>query len=164
MKLISHRGNIIGPNPNRENSPSYIDTAISAGYEVEVDINYMNGKFYLGHDTPDYEITEQWMTKRRDNIWFHCKNLDAATHLSEISSKFQPLEFNFFCHTSDSFVMTSTNHIWVHDLTMNLSKKCIIPLLSDVDIINYKGGLVYAVCTDYITLAEFNLKQKGLFK
>lgn len=157
MRLISHRGNIVGKNPTRENSPSYIDTAISAGYEVEVDINYMNGKFYLGHDTPDYEISEQWMIKRRDSVWFHCKNLDAATELCKLS------DFKFFCHTSDSFVMTSTNHIWVHDLTMSLSKKCIIPLLSDEDVINYKGGLVYAVCTDYITLAEFNLKQKGLY-
>lgn len=164
MKLISHRGNIIGPNPNRENSPSYIDTAISAGYEVEVDINYSNGVFYLGHDTPDYEISEQWIIKRRGDIWFHCKNLDAATHLSKISSNLQPIEFQFFCHTSDTYVLTSTNHIWVHDLKMNLSDRCIIPLLSDTDVLGYKGGIVYAVCTDYVTLAEFNLKQKGLYR
>jgi hypothetical protein len=158
MKLISHRGNINGLNPSRENSPSYIDTAISAGYEVEVDINYMKGKFYLGHDTPDYEISERWMENRKNSIWFHCKNLDAATELCKLSN------FKFFCHKSDLFVMTSTNHIWVHDLEMNLSKKCIIPLLSDNDLINYKGGLVYAVCTDYITMAEYILKQKGLYE
>jgi len=157
MKLISHRGNIIGPNPNRENSPSYIDTAISAGYEVEVDINYIDGVFYLGHDTPDYEISEQWIIKRKSNIWFHCKNLDAATHLSKISNSFQPLEIQFFCHTSDAYVLTSTNHIWVHDLKMNLSDRCIIPLLSDLDVKNYNNTPVYAVCTDYITYAKDKL-------
>jgi len=162
MKLISHRGNIIGPNPSRENSPSYIDTAISAGYEVEVDINYNNGVFYLGHDTPDFEISEKWITKRINNIWFHCKNLEAATQLSKLSDKFG--EVKFFCHSSDSYVLTSTNHIWVHDLSMRLSDRCIIPLLNDTDILKYEGNVVYAVCTDYITLAEFNLKQKGLFK
>src|ERR1035437_2591650 len=138
--LISHRGNIIGTNPSRENTPSYIDIAISAGYEVEVDVNYINETFYLGHDTPDIEISETWMLKRKDKIWFHCKNLEAASKLSELES-----EIKFFCHTSDSFVLTSTNHIWVHDLSMNLNDRCIIPLLNDNDVINYDGRLVYAI-------------------
>ena len=37
MKLISHRGNIDGPQPDRENSPNYINEAIEAGYNVEID-------------------------------------------------------------------------------------------------------------------------------
>jgi hypothetical protein len=159
MKLISHRGNMKGLNQSRENSPSYIDTAIVAGYEVEVDINYTNGIFYLGHDTPDYEITETWMSKRKNNIWFHCKNLAAATRLSELNGGFK-----YFCHSSDSFVLTSTNHIWVHDLSMDLTKKTIIPLLSEQDVLKYTGKPVYAVCTDYINLAVYNLKEKGLYK
>jgi len=72
-------------------------------------------------------------------------------------------DFKFFCHTSDPFILTSTNHIWVHDLDLNLNNKCIIPLLSDEDLISYRGGLVYAICTDYITLAAFKLKEKGLY-
>ena len=163
MKLISHRGNITGPNPTRENSPSYIDTAISAGCEVEVDINYLNGKFYLGHDTPDYEITEIWMDKRKNKIWFHCKNLEAATQLIKLQQKLN-IEFKFFCHSSDSFILTSNNYVWVHDLSLDLNNKCIIPLLSDTDVLKYNNNLVYAVCTDYISLASFTLKQKGLYK
>jgi hypothetical protein len=159
MKLISHRGNIVGPNPSRENTPSYIDTAISSGYEVEVDINYIDGKFYLGHDTPDYEITEKWMELRKKSVWFHCKNVEAASRLGELDKGFM-----FFCHTSDDFVLTSTNHIWVHNLDMALDTQCIIPLLSDTDVRNYKGEIVYGVCTDYMSLAEFDLKQKGLYK
>jgi len=146
MKLISHRGNMVGPNPSRENTPSYIDTAISAGYEVEVDINYVDGKFYLGHDTPDIEITRIWMEKRKDKILFHCKNLDAATQLNG--------DYKFFCHTSDSFVLTSTNHVWVHDLSLNLDNKCIIPLLDESSIVKRINDVeVYGVCTDYINLA-----------
>ena len=163
MKLISHRGNIIGPNLKRENSPSYIDTAICAGYDVEVDINFTNGKFYLGHDTPDYEITEIWMAKRKYNIWFHCKNLEAASELIKLQKKYD-IEFKFFCHSSDSFILTSNDYIWVHDLSLDLNNKCIIPLLSDTDVLKYNGKLVYGVCTDYISLAAFNLKQKGLYK
>ena len=36
MKLISHRGNIRGPVPGRENAPSYIDCALGNGYDVEI--------------------------------------------------------------------------------------------------------------------------------
>ena len=41
MKIISHRGNINGIIPEKENRPSYIDSAIGCGYEVEVDIRYI---------------------------------------------------------------------------------------------------------------------------
>jgi hypothetical protein len=156
MKLISHRGNIVGLNPDRENSPSYIDTAISAGYDVEVDIRYINHKYYLGHDTPDYEVTDKWIEKRKDKLWIHCKNLDSACQLSKIDG------INFFCHSEDQFVLTSNNYIWVHDLNMNIDSRCIIPLLMEKDIIKYQGNIPHAVCTDYISFAKFNLKQKGL--
>ena len=158
MILISHRGNITGPNPTRENSPSYIDTAISAGYEVEVDINYLNGKFYLGHDTPDYEISEKWIMMRKSSVWFHCKNLESATKLSLLGDGYK-----FFCHTSDPFVLTSNSYVWVHDLDMELDVRCIIPLLNSEDVTKYNGKIVYGVCTDYITLAEYKLKENGLY-
>jgi hypothetical protein len=156
MKLISHRGNMVGINPNRENCPSYIDTAISAGYDVEIDIRYINGKFYLGHDTPDYEISENWINKRKNKLWIHCKNLEAATVFSKMD------DIIFFCHTADTYVLTSNKYIWVHDLEMNLNNKCIIPLLDKNDISKHNSSIVYAVCSDYINFAEFDLKQKGL--
>jgi len=160
MKLISHRGNIVGPNPSRENKPSYIDTAISAGFDVEVDIIFNDGKFYLGHDTPDYEVTEKWISLRKYKLWLHCKNLEAATRLCELGDSHQ-----FFCHSSDSYVLCSNGKTWVHDLKLNVSKTTtIIPLLSDNDIINYNGAIPYAICTDYISLAEYSLKQKGIYK
>lgn len=158
MKLISHRGNIIGLNPQRENSPSYIDTAISLGFDVEIDVNYINDKLYLGHDTPDYEVTENWLIKRRNYLWVHCKNLDAATYLSRLNDAIQ-----YFCHTNDPYVLTSNGYLWVHDLKMDLSDKCIIPLLSENDVLNYSGKSVYAVCTDFISLAAYDLKQKGIY-
>lgn len=162
MILISHRGNIIGPNKNRENTPSYIDVSIMNGYDVEVDINYVNKKFYLGHDSPDIEINERWIENRKCKLWFHCKNLDAATKLSELNEIYG--EYRFFCHTADPIVLTSSGHVWVHDLSINLTSRSIIPLLSNTDIINYKGTIVYAICTDYISFADFNLKQRGLYK
>ena len=45
MKLISHRGNLEGPNPERENHPDYIYGALQAGYDVEIDVWWVEGKF-----------------------------------------------------------------------------------------------------------------------
>jgi hypothetical protein len=36
----------------KENSPDYIWRAIQAGYNVEVDVWFVDGKFKLGHDEP----------------------------------------------------------------------------------------------------------------
>ena len=148
MKLISHRGNIKGPIPNKENRPSYIDSAIKLGYEVEVDIRYINGEFYLGHDTPDYKVSPTWIIMRSENLWFHCKDLESAKEFSNIDN------IKYFCHSSDSFVLTSTKHIWVHDLNLNLDKTCIIPLLDEESINNYDNKTVYAICTDHINLLK----------
>ena len=43
MKYISHRGNLNGPISRDENNPFYIDAAIFAGYEVEIDLKELMG-------------------------------------------------------------------------------------------------------------------------
>ena len=146
MKLISHRGNIKGIVSDKENRPSYIDSAIQLGLEVEVDVRYVDGNFWLGHDTADYVVTADWLKMRSKFLWLHCKDINAAHKLKDIDA-----EMKYFCHTSDPYVITSTGHLWVHDLNTNLNTNCIIPLLSLSDELNYKGNIVYAVCTDYVS-------------
>ena len=48
MKIISHRGNIRGASPDKENRPSYIDCAIGSGYDVEIDLRMIDGELWLG--------------------------------------------------------------------------------------------------------------------
>ena len=38
MVLISHRGNLEGKNIELENDPTYIDSAIEKGFDVEIDL------------------------------------------------------------------------------------------------------------------------------
>ena len=57
MLLISHRGNLNGIQKKRENSPTYINEALSKGYDVEVDVRFTDDKFFLGHDTNQYKVT-----------------------------------------------------------------------------------------------------------
>jgi hypothetical protein len=54
MILVSHRGNISGPNKERENSPQYIQEALDLKYDVEVDV-WVNDEIWLGHDN-QFEI------------------------------------------------------------------------------------------------------------
>ena len=50
-KIISHRGNLIGVKPECENNPTYIDQAIAEGFDVEIDVWFIDGEFFLGHDS-----------------------------------------------------------------------------------------------------------------
>jgi hypothetical protein len=56
MILISHRGNINGKNDVRENSMFYIMEALTMGFDVEIDVWYINNEWFLGHDKPQYQI------------------------------------------------------------------------------------------------------------
>ena len=50
MKLISHRGNLHGKNPDLENRPDYILQALKKGYHCEIDVWLIRNKIFLGHD------------------------------------------------------------------------------------------------------------------
>ena len=80
--LISHRGNIDGPNVELENSIEYIKKAIDLGYDVEIDVWYHDKSLYLGHDGPSQLITEYSLYSMCDNLWIHCKNLGAIAILA----------------------------------------------------------------------------------
>ena len=145
MILISHRGNISGPNPEQENHPDYIWAAIQAGYDVEIDVWFTEGKFMLGHDKPQYEFPFGLIQNYHSKIWFHCKDINSALTLAKLDE-----DFKYFCHSSEPYVCTSHKYLWIHDLTTNINDKCIIPLLSKEDIKNYTNSEPYAICTDFV--------------
>ena len=73
MKLIAHRGNIEGPNPQRENDPEYILEAIDRGYDVEVDV-WGHKQIWLGHDSAQYACPLSFLIQNKSKLWIHCKN------------------------------------------------------------------------------------------
>lgn len=145
MIIISHRGNIRGPIPDKENRPSYIDCAIGNGYHVEIDVRSIDGELWLGHDFPQYKVDHNWLDKRRNYLWLHCKNLEAAKEC---------WAYHSFCHTSDPFTYTSTGKMWLHDLSMKIDGNVIIPLIDrdDVECFIPIGEKPFGVCTDYPSL------------
>ena len=113
--LISHRGNLRGKNTERENHPSYIDEAIQAGYDVEIDIWYLEGRLFLGHDSPQYIVDIHWLENRSPSLWIHCKNMEALSYFNDYEWK-KSNQFNYFSHDVDMGVLTSHSYIWSTNL------------------------------------------------
>jgi hypothetical protein len=109
MRLISHRGNISGRNPEKENSKEYIQDALNAGYDVEVDIWYVDNRYFFGHDNPNYEIEKHFIDEIKDRCWFHCKNEEALCNLGENFNN-----INYFWHEGDKYTLTSKGYIWAY--------------------------------------------------
>jgi len=107
MILIAHRGNIDGPNPEKENHPDYIINAISEGYDSEIDIWYKDGKIFLGHDNPQYEIDKYFLLKFKEKLWCHAKNSIALKKLIDI-------DMHCFFHNTDDVVLTSKKYLWTY--------------------------------------------------
>jgi hypothetical protein len=149
MILISHRGNIDGPNPDKENNLDYIDKAISEGYDVEIDIWHENRIIFLGHDEPQYKVSVDWLRERKDNLWFHCKDLDSLSIFSTL--KFSTYSnWKFFWHQNDYFTLTSNNLIWTypgHELT----ETSIAVLPEQANYYDWQLEGCYGICSDFIS-------------
>ena len=138
MKLISHRGNICGKNPEHENHQSYLDHTISAGYEVEIDVWYDNG-WWLGHDKPQYKTDLEYLSN--PNFWIHCKNLEALAGL-------QSTKFNYFWHNTDLYTLTSHGWIWAYPKSPTVAGTYSIAVLPEIH--NTDVTLFTGVCSDFI--------------
>ncbi len=108
MKIISHRGNIEGRKPECENNPSYIDRAISEGFDVEVDIWFIGDEFFLGHDAATYHIDPAWILARASSLWCHAKNFEAMEKLLLMN------DVNCFWHEHDKMTLTSFGIPWLY--------------------------------------------------
>lgn len=146
MKIIAHRGNLDGRNPFEENNPKYIDKAIEKGFDVEVDLRSKSGALYLGHDTPDYPITVEWLFQRKEKLWIHCKDHTAIKTMAETV-----VDFNYFWHESDRYTITSKGIGWVYPGQYPYRKSVIVlpesSLFFNEDYV--KSNRFYAICTDF---------------
>ena len=84
MILISHRGNIDGKLSEYENNPNYILAAINLGYDVEIDVWFIDGKFMLGHDEPTHEVDYKFLMNEK--LWCHAKNLDSLIEMKRLKN------------------------------------------------------------------------------
>lgn len=142
MILISHRGNIDGCNKKLENTTNYIDSALNEGFDVEVDLWYVNGNIFLGHDKPESVIDINYLLERASSFWIHCKNVDSLFYL-----KTNNFDLNYFWHQNDDVTITSKGFFWTYpgkQLTPN--SVAVLP-----EVVKFNNiEIAYAVCSDFI--------------
>ena len=137
--LISHRGNVSGPNPNKENHPDYIRKTLKSNYNVEIDVWYIDETWFLGHDKPQHEVNFDFLLN--PYLWIHAKNGDALFELLKHH------EITSFWHTDEDWVLTSDREIWTYPGKKLYSDSiCVLPELGyDGDITKCRG-----ICSDFI--------------
>ena len=137
MILISHRGNISGIEHDNENNPNYINAAINEGFEVEIDVQFENGEFFLGHDFSQYKINKEFLLN--DKIWCHAKTMRALEALDKIKA-------HYFWHQEDDYTITSKGYIWTYPGKELFTESiCVLPEKA-----NYKEFNCLGICSDLI--------------
>jgi hypothetical protein len=133
MIFVSHRGNVIGPDKKLENNPQHI-SELSQIHQVEVDLWCVSGELFLGHDYPTNKINNTFFN---DNLWIHCKNIEAVDFISKSN-------YNWFWHDTDKVTITSNGTIWCFP-NIYLKNGITVMMGYTNDIPNIKG-----ICTDYL--------------
>ena len=140
MIFISHRGNLYGSDKEQENSIESINFALSLGLDVEIDVWFKNQQFYLGHDEPQYSISQEYLANPK--LWCHAKNKEALF-------TFRNLDIHYFWHEQDSYTITSKGYIWSHvDMPISPYAICVLPELTNQS--DLKDSL--GICSDQILL------------
>jgi len=149
LKLIAHRGNVNGPDSEKENRPEQVQYCILQGYDVEIDLRLdsLTGELYLGHDEPQYKITWQWLEQYKDNLWIHCKDLNILTEMSKTTTR-----YNYFWHQTDSYTLTSKKIIWAYpDQPYSSHTVIVMPewnKTNNWDDLKYSD--CFGICSDYV--------------
>lgn len=138
--IISHRGNISGPNEKTENHPDQIRYAIQQGFYVECDVWYDGSKFALGHDKPQYQVPPEFFYN--DRLFIHAKSILTLHKLIKTAAA------DIFTHDQDLCALTKNGLIWSHykykTLITDKSVAVLPELAEDWDISN-----AYGICTDF---------------
>lgn len=145
MIYIAHRGNTDGPKPEQENSPEYIDKALSEGFYAEIDVRKGNmlGQFIMGHDYGEHKLPIEWFEARRGNLFIHAKDLETYTYFT------REKDWNVFWHQNDDYTLTSAGMIWAYPGSpLNEKTICVMPetvVYSRVDL-----SQCYGICSDFV--------------
>jgi len=122
--------------PDCENNLIYVQEAIAKGFDVEVDVWFVDGEFFLGHDAPTYLVDRSWIMSR-SSLWCHAKNIEAMEQLLLME------DVTCFWHQNDTMTLTSNGILWMYPgnysslgVTVELGKKKDIPD-------------VWGLCTDH---------------
>ena len=137
MLYISHRGNVNGKT-DKENHPEYLINAVELGFEVELDVWFVDGVYVLGHDCPQYEIKDEFLNNM--SFWCHAKNTEAFEKMLRNG-------IHCFWHNIDNYTLTSLGVPWVYPgKPLFFGSICVLPE------VEYNGDIsqCMGICSDEI--------------
>lgn len=154
--IISHRGNLDGPNPVRENRLDYISEALKVVLFCEVDLWKFGEYLFLSHDKPvstnEYQVgVEHFLYENKDKLVIHCKNIQALQMMTGLKNSYQ---YNYFWHENDAYTLTSAGWIWAYPDKQVFTTRhqqvdtfsvAVMPEINDTDTKNFM-----AICTDFV--------------
>ena len=149
--IIAHRGLLDGPDYGLQNRPDQITKALGLGFHVEIDVWYIDGIWFLGHDGPEHSVSWSFLLEHSGKLWIHCKNLPAFFKFESDNTH----SLNYFWHETDAVVLTSKKNVWTYfgkpDM-MHVNSICVMPEVT------YEWYAIvemtqlnkwHAVCTDW---------------
>ena len=153
MLIISHRGNLNGPDKSKENNPDHIDRIISENlvFDVEIDLRVHKQKLYLGHDECEYVINQEWLFQHVAHLWIHCKNAEALRYCSQ-------LEFfhHYFWHNTDDYTLTNKNIIWAYPGKPKVDDFTVLVMPEQYwNTKEIEEIQPFGVCTDYVETYKY---------
>ena len=141
--IISHRGNVQGPDSSLENNPKHILSLLKKGIPCEVDLRRHNKEFYLGHDYPQYKISQDFLINNRKLLYIHCKD---RLSLEYLNYALNIINLNYFWNDRDKYSLTSQGQVWT-----NIGQKvCKNSIIVDLRPNPWYDAPCYGICVDYI--------------
>lgn len=107
MIRISHRGNTKGKSTH-ENQGDYLQGAIAGGFDVECDIRFIDGQYYLGHDYPIEKTNTLFLGQ--EQVWCHAK--DGTTLRQALKDN---IHVFYDSNPNMNYTLTSKGYIWHWD-------------------------------------------------
>tara|TARA_B100000965_G_C19515788_1_gene724160 strand:+ start:650 stop:1117 length:468 start_codon:yes stop_codon:yes gene_type:complete len=149
MKIIAHRANLYGPDPEKENTLNRINECINLGFDVEIDLWLKNNTFFLGHDEAQNEIDLEQILSLSNKIWIHCKNIQVLENFLN-----QPYgrQLNFFWHQKDSYTLTSQGFIWAYPGSkLSFHSIFVMPewIIEKSNLFSLSNHNISGVCSDF---------------
>ena len=141
--LISHRGNINGIVPEKENTVEHIEEALEKGFHVVVDVFLIGEKHLaLGSETPQYPITIDFLTNKK--IICRAKSIEALDFLVTNQA-------HAFYQEAENCSLTSGGLIWVSQ-GKNITQRCVFAMPEWImpDITTLKNIDCAGICSNFI--------------
>lgn len=170
MIIISHRGLIDDTDPKWENHPDQIIQTIEDGFFVEADVRFINGEWWLGHDRPQYKISDTFLIRNAYRLIIHAKDIPTLHELFWLDVRIDCMQLvrsvvqlkrpwvnltlnrekghlHYFFHDQDDCTLTSHGYIWQYPKNIKLTSHSIACMPERVE--NWEGlNECWGICTD----------------